>query len=110
MTHHLDTRLLHIGTGEFDPETGTAPVALPSIRTSTVRFSNLQALERAQRRKANGERAVTYGRSGMETHRALEDVFMQLEGELRCPRALWHGRHPSGIYVRASDWRPCAGR
>ena len=80
MTHHLDTRLLHIGTGEFDPETGTAPVALPSIRTSTVRFSNLQALERAQRRKANGERAVTYGRSGMETHRALEDVFMQLEG------------------------------
>ncbi len=80
MTHQLDTRLLHIGTGEFDPETGTAPVALPSIRTSTVRFSNLQALERAQRRKANGERAVTYGRSGMETHRALEDVFMQLEG------------------------------
>lgn len=80
MTHHLDTRLLHIGTGEFDPETGTAPVALPSIRTSTVRFSNLQALERAQRRKANGERAVTYGRSGMETHRALEDVFMALEG------------------------------
>ena len=91
MTHHLDTRLLHIGTGEFDPATGTAPVALPSIRTSTVRFSNLQALERAQQRKAHGERAVTYGRSGMETHRALEDVFMQLEGGNACVLA------PSGM-------------
>ena len=91
MTHHLDTRLLHIGTGEFDPATGTAPVALPSIRTSTVRFSNLQALERAQQRKAQGERAVTYGRSGMETHRALEDVFMQLEGGSACVLA------PSGM-------------
>ena len=79
-THHLDTRLLHIGSAPFDPETGTAPVSLPSMRTSTVRFENLAALDRAMTRRLAGERAITYGRSGMDTHRALEDVFMQLEG------------------------------
>ena len=46
-THHLDTRLLHIGSAPFDPDTGTAPVSLPSMRTSTVRFENLAALDRA---------------------------------------------------------------
>ena len=46
-THHLDTRLLHIGAAEFNPETGTAPVSIPAIRTSTVRFKNLDVLDRA---------------------------------------------------------------
>lgn len=91
MTHHLHTRLLHTGSAPFDPETGTAAVGLPAIRTSTVRFSSLDALDTAQRRKAAGERAVTYGRSGMDTHRALEDVFSQLEGGQRTVLA------PSGL-------------
>ena len=90
-THHLDTRLLHIGSAPFDPETGTAPVSLPSMRTSTVRFENLDALNRAMTRRLAGERAITYGRSGMDTHRALEDVFMQLEGGSYCVLA------PSGM-------------
>lgn len=90
-THHLDTRLLHIGSAPFDPETGTAPVSLPSMRTSTVRFENLAALDRAMTRRLAGERAITYGRSGMDTHRALEDVFMQLEGGSYCVLA------PSGM-------------
>jgi cystathionine beta-lyase, bacterial len=81
--HHLDTRLLHTGSAPFDPATGTAPVGLPAVRTSTVRFSSIDALETAQRRKAAGERAITYGRSGMDTHRALEDVFTQLENGTR---------------------------
>ena len=90
-THHLDTKLLHIGSAPFDPETGTAPVNLPSMRTSTVRFENLAALERLFAKRAAGERAISYGRSGMDTHRALEEVFMQLEGGTYCVLA------PSGM-------------
>ncbi len=90
-THHLDTDLLHIGSAPFDPVTGTAPVSLPSMRTSTVRFENLEALESAFAKRMAGERAITYGRSGMDTHRALEQVFMQLEGGTYCVLA------PSGM-------------
>ena len=91
MTHHLDTRLLHIGSAPYDPASGTAPVSLPAIRTSTVRFASIEALERAQKLKGDGERAITYGRSGMDTHRALEDVFTQLENGARAFLA------PSGL-------------
>ena len=90
-THHLDTRLLHIGAAEFDPKTGTAPVSTPSIRTSTVRFKNLEVLDRALAKRAAGERVVTYGIAGLDTHRALEEVFMQLEGGSYCVLA------PSGL-------------
>ena len=79
----LDTLLQHTGIAEFDPVHGAAPVPLPSMRTSTVRFRNLDALERAQQAKAKGERRVTYGRVGMDTHAALEDVFCKLEGAER---------------------------
>ena len=75
----LETRLMHTGLASFDPLTGQAPVALPAVRTSTVRFQNLDAHDRAQVRKGQGERVVTYGRMGMETNAALEDVFSQLE-------------------------------
>lgn len=77
---HLDTLLQHTGLAEFDPRTGAAPVALPSVRTSTVRFRDLDALDAAHAARSKGERAVTYGRVGMETHAALEQVFCQLEG------------------------------
>jgi cystathionine beta-lyase len=80
---HLDTLLQHTGMAEFDPQTQAAPVALPSMRTSTVRFASLDALDRAQASKSSGERAVTYGRIGMDTHAALEDVFCTLEGAKR---------------------------
>jgi len=90
-THHLDTRLLHIGAAEFDPKTDTAPVSLPAIRTSTVRFKSLEVLDRAMAKRAAGERVVTYGIAGLDTHRALEEVFMQLEGGSYCVLA------PSGL-------------
>lgn len=77
---HLDTLLQHTGIAEFDPVTGAAPVALPSMRTSTVRFRDLDALDAAYAARSNGERRVTYGRMGMDTHAALEDVFCRLEG------------------------------
>jgi len=91
MTSHLDTRLLHTGLAPFDPQSGTAAVSLPAQRTSTVRFRDIAALEQAQQRKAAGERAITYGRSGMDTHRALEDAFMALENGTYCCLA------PSGL-------------
>ncbi|MGE8619567.1 MAG: cystathionine beta-lyase [Achromobacter spanius] len=81
---HIDTVLQHAGTAPFDPETGTAPVPLPPMRASTVRFQNLAALEQAQRSKAAGDRATTYGRMGMDTHAALEEVFTRLEGGTHC--------------------------
>lgn len=96
MTHtptptHLDTLLQHTGIAEFNPKTGAAPVAVPSVRTSTVRFASLAALDEAQAGKARGERVVTYGRVGMDTHAALEQVFCDLEGADRAFLA------PSGL-------------
>ena len=88
---HLDTLLQHTGLAEFDSETGAAPVALPSMRTSTVRFRDLDALDAAHAARARGERAVTYGRVGMDTHAALEEVFCKLEGGSRAVLA------PSGM-------------
>ncbi len=76
----LDTRLVHTGLAEFDPVSGAAPVALPSMRTSTVRFKSLETLEHAYAKRTSGERVPTYGRMGMDTHAALEEVFAQLEG------------------------------
>ncbi|AZY50683.1 cystathionine beta-lyase [Bordetella avium] len=81
---HIDTLLQHLGSAPFNPDTGAAPVNLPSVRASTVRFQSLAKLEDAQRRKAAGERASTYGRMGMDTHAALEQVFAELEGGTHC--------------------------
>ncbi|SAH85439.1 cystathionine beta-lyase [Bordetella ansorpii] len=81
---HIDTVLQHTGTARFDPDTGVAPVNQPSVRASTVRFRDLTALENAYRRKAAGERAITYGRAGMDTHLALESIFNELEGGTHC--------------------------
>ena len=88
---HIDTLLLHSGIAEFNPKTQSAPVALPSMRTSTVRFANMEALDRAIAEKSRGERAATYGRAGMDTHAALEQVFCDLEGAERAFLA------PSGL-------------
>lgn len=82
--HHLNTRLLHIDSAEFDPQTGIAPVSLPAIRTSTVRFKNLDVLDQAMVRRSQGERVVSYGIAGLDTHRALEEVITTLEGGTYC--------------------------
>ena len=79
-THHLDTRLLHIGAAEFDPETGTAPVSIPAIRTSTVRFKNLEVLDRALTKRAAGERVVTYGIAGLDTIAPLKKSSCSSKG------------------------------
>lgn len=84
MNKRLDTRLLHIGSAAFDPKHHHAAVSLPSIRTSTVRFENMAALEAALTKRASGQRAVTYGIGGLETHRALEEAFMAIEQGTYC--------------------------
>lgn len=76
---HLHTFLQHVGQADFDSHTGAAPVALPSMRTSTVRFKSLDHLDQAAKDRAVGGRSVVYGRAGMDNHRALEDVFCELE-------------------------------
>lgn len=84
MKKQRDTQLLHIGSAPFDPTDHIAPVGLPSIRTSTVRFANMAALEQTMAKRAMGERVTTYGISGMQTHRALEEVFLAIEGGSYC--------------------------
>ncbi|HLR12127.1 MAG TPA: PLP-dependent transferase, partial [Burkholderiaceae bacterium] len=76
----LDTFLQHVAMDAFDPDTGSAAVPLPSVRTSTVRFRSLEDLDAAHERKRAGERVQVYGRPGLSTHAALESIFCRLEG------------------------------
>lgn len=75
----IDTLLQHIGQAPLDPVTGSGPVAMPSMRTSTVRFASMDVLDRAQAAKQRGERVPTYGRVGLQTHEALETLLCSLE-------------------------------
>ncbi|MGO4156337.1 cystathionine beta-lyase [Cupriavidus sp. YAF13] len=78
MSHHRDTQLIHAGTPPFVQ--GHGPVNVPVVRTSTVRFENSDAYDDIRARHARGERVSSYGRQGMDTHRALEDAIAGLEG------------------------------
>jgi cystathionine beta-lyase len=81
---HLSTFLAHSGAAPFNPETGVAPVNLPPMRASTVRFRDIAKLEQVQRRRAEGGRPASYGIYGMDTHIALEDIFKELEDGEHC--------------------------
>lgn len=85
------TRLAHLGMAVCDEQTILAPVSMPVVRTSTVVFNTVEALHEAEAQKARGERATVYGRYGLCTRNALEDVFCELEGGERCFLA------PSGL-------------
>jgi cystathionine beta-lyase len=74
----LLTRVLHAGSPPFAD--GVAPVNVPVVRTSTVRFEDNTARESLQHRREAGEQVGTYGRHGMATHRALEAAIGELEG------------------------------
>ena len=83
------TRLLHAGAPAL--REGAGPVNVPVVRTSTVRFASVAALDDAHHRRAAGERVASYGRHGLDTHRALEDAVVGLEGGHRAFLA------PSGL-------------
>ena len=72
------TRLLHAGTPPL--QGGSGPVNVPVVRTSTVRFEDSAAYADLHHRRTAGERVASYGRHGLDTHRALEDAIMALEG------------------------------
>ncbi|MDO5679573.1 MAG: aminotransferase class I/II-fold pyridoxal phosphate-dependent enzyme [Pelistega sp.] len=91
MSHSILTKLAHLGTAPCDADHPVAPVALPSIRTSTVRFNTVADLHETYRRKNAGERIAGYGRGGMDTHAAFEEMMCTLEGGERAFLA------PSGL-------------
>lgn len=84
MTRHLDTDLLHLGSPDFHFDTGVAPVNVPTVRTSTVRFASTTAFKQVMQRRREGERIPSYGRQGMDTHQALEEALCRLEGAEQC--------------------------
>ncbi|GEQ77515.1 cystathionine beta-lyase [Comamonas testosteroni] len=71
------TRLLHAGSPTL--RGGSGPVNVPVVRTSTVRFANTAAYADHHHRRVAGERVASYGRHGLDTHRALEDALLGLE-------------------------------
>ena len=72
------TRLLHAGAPQL--RAGSGPVNVPVVRTSTVRFADTAAYADHHHRRTAGERVASYGRHGLDTHRALEDAVTALEG------------------------------
>lgn len=82
--HSLVTRLQHLGTMPCDADNPVASVATPSVRTSTVRFHSLNQLDHTESLRAQGERAMSYGRMGLQTHADLEQIFVALENGERC--------------------------
>lgn len=83
------TRLLHAGAPAL--RDGAGPVNVPVVRASTVRFGSTAEHADHHHRRAAGERVASYGRHGMDTHRALEDAVTTLEGGHRAFLA------PSGL-------------
>lgn len=83
-TPSLVTRLQHLGTMPCDEENPVAAVATPSVRTSTVRFHSLQELDHTESLRMQGERAMSYGRMGLDTHADLEEIFVALENGEHC--------------------------
>ncbi|MDB5892927.1 MAG: cystathionine beta-lyase, partial [Rhodoferax sp.] len=75
------TRLLRAGAPAL--RDGAGPVNVPVVRTSTVRFADTAAHADHHHRRAAGERVASYGRHGLDTHRALEDAVTTLEGGYR---------------------------
>ena len=77
----LATRIVHAGSPPF--VNGAAPVNIPVERTSTVRHANTAAQHDVQARRKAGENIASYGRHGSQTHRALEEALLALEGGVR---------------------------
>ena len=85
----IQTRLVHAGSPDLTQ--GAGPVNVPVVRTSTVRFADTATQAALAGQRAAGERVATYGRHGLDTHRALEEAVASLEGGYRSLLA------PSGL-------------
>lgn len=80
----LATRIVHAGSPAFQAfRGGTAPVNVPVERASTVRHASIASQRDVQARRQAGENIAGYGRHGSQTHRALEEALLTLEGGVR---------------------------
>src|SRR6476646_6939516 len=73
------TRLSHTGRGNKHQHGFVNP---PLLRGSTVLYPTVA--ERRALAAKRGERVLTYGLGGSETHWALEDMMAAVEGGTRC--------------------------
>ena len=73
------TRLSHTGRAGKHTHGFVNP---PLLRGSTVLYPTVA--ERRAMAARRGERVLTYGLGGSETHWALEDVIAEVEGGTRC--------------------------
>ena len=60
-TDGIHTRLLHAGSPRLHD--GAGPVNVPVVRTSTVRFENVETLTDRHHRRSHGERIAKIGRA-----------------------------------------------
>ena len=77
--HGFRTRLSHTGRAGKRVHGFVNP---PLLRGSTVLYRTVA--ERRALQAKRGERVLTYGLGGSETHWALEDVIAEVEGGTRC--------------------------
>ncbi|MBV8625539.1 MAG: cystathionine beta-lyase, partial [Herbaspirillum sp.] len=62
MSRHLHTELIHAGTPPL--ASGTGPVNVPVVRTSTLRYASTAEYDDIHQRRAAGENVAAYGRHG----------------------------------------------
>jgi cystathionine beta-lyase len=79
-TQGRSTRLVH---GGRPPSASAGPVNPPVMRASTVLYADVATMKDIWRRRAAGERLLSYGRRGTDTAFALEDALAELEGGYR---------------------------
>lgn len=78
----LETTLVHAGAPQL-ASGQSGPVNVPVVRTSTVRFADTATHAALHDRRAAGDVVATYGRHGLDTHRAFETAVAALEGGYR---------------------------
>lgn len=80
----LQTRMLHMGRPVPTAEGARAVPVNPGImRASTLLYADMATMREVHRRRAEGERVLSYGRHGTETAHALEDALTEMEGGYR---------------------------
>ena len=102
------TRLSHTGRAGKRTHGFVNP---PLLRGSTVLYPTVA--ERRALAARRGERVLTYGLGGSETHWALEDVIAEVEGGTRCAivcSGLAAVTTPLLAFLKAGDHLPDAGQ
>ena len=103
----LDTVLMHTGLAPFHPDTGAAPVALPAMRTSTVRFRDLAAMVPCRNASGKATRGLAAGAG--YGHQRVRHVLRAKA--LATPIGIvWHGGHYLALLALLDTGDPSGGR